>query len=401
MKFKKYFNNIGHVQIAGVPDRHEPDESEIDCGYLMRLLDEMGYDGWVGCEYRPRRSTEEGLGWMRRSVEDGARMKVLITGGAGFLGRRLATKLLERGTLKGADDKDATIDQIVLVDIVQGDVASRQARSTHRRRYRRPGFSEKCDRREHGFDLPSCCDRQRSGRGGLRSGDADQRRCVAAIARHLPRTRSPPEVRLCKLGGGVWRRAASAGARHDRARAAVFLRNAKSGDRTFRQRLHAQGLHRRPRVAIADDQRAAGASERCGFVVCKRHHSRAIERRAGDLPGQREHALMAGCRRKRSSNRWCLDTTLQPRRTRAHAETSMCRDCRSRSATWSPRCERVAGADVVNRIEWKADPRIERIVSTWPGALDSRRALTLGFPRDENFDAVIRQYVRDEMSNPR
>lgn len=66
MKFKKYFNNIGHVQIAGVPDRHEPDESEVDCGYLMRLLDEMGYEGWVGCEYRPRRSTEEGLGWMRR-----------------------------------------------------------------------------------------------------------------------------------------------------------------------------------------------------------------------------------------------------------------------------------------------------------------------------------------------
>jgi hydroxypyruvate isomerase len=66
MKFKKYFNNIGHVQIAGVPDRHEPDESEIDCGYLMRLLDETGYEGWVGCEYRPRRSTEEGLGWMQR-----------------------------------------------------------------------------------------------------------------------------------------------------------------------------------------------------------------------------------------------------------------------------------------------------------------------------------------------
>ena len=46
-------------------------------------------------------------------------MKVLITGGAGFLGQRLAKKLLERGTLKGANDKDSSIDQIVLVDIVQ------------------------------------------------------------------------------------------------------------------------------------------------------------------------------------------------------------------------------------------------------------------------------------------
>lgn len=66
MKFKKYFDTIAHVQIAGVPDRHEPDEGEVDYGYLLRVLDEMGYAGWVGCEYRPRRGTEEGLGWIRR-----------------------------------------------------------------------------------------------------------------------------------------------------------------------------------------------------------------------------------------------------------------------------------------------------------------------------------------------
>ena len=66
VKFKKYFNNIGHVQIAGVPDRHEPDEGEVNYSYLLRMLDEAGYAGWVGCEYRPRTSTEEGLLWMRR-----------------------------------------------------------------------------------------------------------------------------------------------------------------------------------------------------------------------------------------------------------------------------------------------------------------------------------------------
>ena len=48
-------------------------------------------------------------------------MKVLITGGAGFLGRRLASKLLERGRLKSGNDKDARIDRIVLVDIAQGE----------------------------------------------------------------------------------------------------------------------------------------------------------------------------------------------------------------------------------------------------------------------------------------
>jgi hydroxypyruvate isomerase len=58
---------IGHVQIAGVPGRHEPDEAqEVNYAYLLDLLDGLGYEGWVGCEYRPRAGTREGLRWARR-----------------------------------------------------------------------------------------------------------------------------------------------------------------------------------------------------------------------------------------------------------------------------------------------------------------------------------------------
>ncbi len=56
----------GHVQIAGVPDRNEPDRGEVNYAYLLELLDEVGYDGWVGCEYRPAAGTRAGLGWARR-----------------------------------------------------------------------------------------------------------------------------------------------------------------------------------------------------------------------------------------------------------------------------------------------------------------------------------------------
>ncbi|MBC3916382.1 hydroxypyruvate isomerase family protein [Undibacterium sp. CY18W] len=57
---------IGHVQIAGVPDRHEPDQqSEVNYPYLFGLLDELGYEGWIGCEYRPRAGTSEGLSWLK------------------------------------------------------------------------------------------------------------------------------------------------------------------------------------------------------------------------------------------------------------------------------------------------------------------------------------------------
>jgi hydroxypyruvate isomerase len=53
----------GHVQIAGVPERHEPDVGEINYPYLFDVLDRVGYRGWVGCEYRPKGRTEDGLGW--------------------------------------------------------------------------------------------------------------------------------------------------------------------------------------------------------------------------------------------------------------------------------------------------------------------------------------------------
>ena len=63
-KLEHYLPDIGHVQIAAVPSRAEPDEGEIAYGNFFRLLDRLGYAGWVGCEYRPRTSTDAGLQWV-------------------------------------------------------------------------------------------------------------------------------------------------------------------------------------------------------------------------------------------------------------------------------------------------------------------------------------------------
>ena len=57
---------IGHVQIAGVPDRHEPDSGELDSEFVFAELDRLGYGGFIGCEYRPAGKTVDGLGWFRR-----------------------------------------------------------------------------------------------------------------------------------------------------------------------------------------------------------------------------------------------------------------------------------------------------------------------------------------------
>ena len=76
-KIRQYLptGRVGHLQIAGVPERHEPDRGELNYGYLFGVIDDAaaacGWEGWVGCEYRPARgsalnATTDGLGWMKR-----------------------------------------------------------------------------------------------------------------------------------------------------------------------------------------------------------------------------------------------------------------------------------------------------------------------------------------------
>ncbi|MCK2182875.1 2-oxo-tetronate isomerase [Halomonas getboli] len=55
--------HLGHVQIAGVPERHEPDVGEVHYPAILERLEALGYGGWIGCEYRPAAATRDGLGW--------------------------------------------------------------------------------------------------------------------------------------------------------------------------------------------------------------------------------------------------------------------------------------------------------------------------------------------------
>ena len=57
---------IKHIQLADNPGRFEPGTGEINYRYLLNYLDQIGYDGWVGCEYKPQNGTDEGLGWIQK-----------------------------------------------------------------------------------------------------------------------------------------------------------------------------------------------------------------------------------------------------------------------------------------------------------------------------------------------
>ena len=60
---ERLLGRIGHIQIADVPDRHEPGTGEINFAWLLSRIDELGYQGWIGCEYIPKGDTVQGLAW--------------------------------------------------------------------------------------------------------------------------------------------------------------------------------------------------------------------------------------------------------------------------------------------------------------------------------------------------
>jgi len=64
-RFEKYQPLIGHVQIAAVPSRNEPETGEVNFPLVFEAIDQLGYKGWIGCEYKPKTRTEDGLGWAK------------------------------------------------------------------------------------------------------------------------------------------------------------------------------------------------------------------------------------------------------------------------------------------------------------------------------------------------
>mgnify|MGYP001265199553 FL=1 len=63
---KNIYSYIGHIQIAGIPDRNEPDISEIDYKFIFKIINDLGYKGWIGCEYNPIEDTVSGLSWREK-----------------------------------------------------------------------------------------------------------------------------------------------------------------------------------------------------------------------------------------------------------------------------------------------------------------------------------------------
>ena len=318
-------------------------------------------------------------------------MHVLITGGAGFLGKALAARLLERGHLSGADGADESIDQITLTDMVRADglddprlsqVAGDIADRALLERLVTPDTTAifhlaavVSGQAEADFDL------------GMRV-NLDGTRALLEVCRgvgHRPRVVFASSVAV--YGGALpevvlestpLTPQTSYGTQKAIAELLV-------ADYTRKGFIDGRSL-RLPTVTVRSGKPNAAASSFASGIIRE--------------PVNGEESV---CPVDRSTRMWVIS----PESTvngfiHAH-ELPAGRLGFQRSISlpglsvtvgeMAAALERVAGADAAARIRWQPDPRITKLVDTWPGMLDASRGRELGFPHDENFDAIVRAYI--------
>jgi len=318
-------------------------------------------------------------------------MHVLITGGAGFLGKALAARLLQRGRLTAASGHDEPIDEITLTDMV----------------------------RAEGFD------------------DRRVTQVVGDLADRslLERVITPETAAIFHLAAVV---SGQAEADFD-----LGMRVNLDGTRVLLEVCRAAG--HRPRVVFASSVAVYGGAlpevvlestpltpqtsygtqkaiaellvadyTRKGFVDGRALRLPTVTVRPGK-PNAAASSFASGiirepvngeesvCPVERSTRMWVIspDSAVGgliyahdlPAERLGFQRSISLPGLSVTVGEMAAALERVAGAEAAARIRWQPDPRITKLVDTWPGTLDASRARELGFPHDEDFDAIVRAYV--------
>jgi D-erythronate 2-dehydrogenase len=318
-------------------------------------------------------------------------MHVLITGGAGFLGKALAARLLQRGQLSAANGHDEPIDEITLTDMVRaegfddrrvtqvvGDLADR----TLLERVITPQTAAifhlaavVSGQAEADFDL------------GMRV-NLDGTRVLLEVCRaagHRPRVVFASSVAV--YGGALpevvlestpLTPQTSYGTQKAIAELLV-------ADYTRKGFVDGRSL-RLPTVTVRPGKPNAAASSFASGIIRE--------------PVNGEESV---CPVERSTRMWVIspDSAVGgliyahdlPAERLGFQRSISLPGLSVTVGEMAAALERVAGAEAAARIRWEPDPRITKLTDTWPGTLDASRARELGFPHDENFDAIVRAYV--------
>jgi D-erythronate 2-dehydrogenase len=323
-------------------------------------------------------------------------MNVLITGGAGFLGRRLAGHLLKRGSLSGPDGRAQTIDRITLIDI------------TASRGFTDPRILEVLADIADVSQLERVIDRDTSSIfhlaaivSGMAESDfdlgmrvnVDASRSLLEVCRargHVPRVVFTSSVAV--FGGDLPATvldgtAVNPQTSYGTQKAMIELLVSDYARRGF---VDGRAL-RLPTISVRPGRPNAAASSFASGIIRE--------------PLNGEVAICpvdAGARVWLLSPRAVIDCLVAGHEVAAEAlGSNRVLNLPGISVTVGEMVaslERIAGPDVAGRIRWERDARIERMVASWPGALDTARARALGFRGDESVDAIVRQYIDDNLS---
>jgi nucleoside-diphosphate-sugar epimerase len=320
-------------------------------------------------------------------------MDVVITGGAGFLGRRLADALLRRGSLAGTDGNSATIDRLTLVDVADGPAVSDARVRQLTGDVADGGFLDRVIDADTTsiFHLAAIV-------SGMAEADFD-----IGMRVNLDGTRALLEV--CRARGHKPR--------------LVFTSSVAVYGGTIPDPV--------PEPCALNPQTSYGTQKaiaellindysRKGFVDGRSLRLPTISVRPGK-PNAAASSFASGIIREPLNGVDAIcpvgpDTRLWLLSPRKVIESLIAAHELPASAFGSDRAlnlpgltvtvgemaaalERVAGREVVSRIRWERDPKLERMVLGWPGAIVTDRARSLGFPADDDFDAMIRQYLEE------
>lgn len=321
------------------------------------------------------------------------RMKVVITGGAGFLGARLARRLLERGTLQDPTGRARPIDRLVLVDVtappslddprvtaVSGDIADRALLA------------------------------------GVVDADTTSVFHLAAIVSGMAEADFDLGMRINVDATRNLLEACRAGGRHPRVvfTSSVAVFGGELPDRiSERVALNPQTSYG---VEKAIGELLLADYTRKGFIDGRALRLPTISVRPG-RPNAAASSFASGiireplngdeavCPVSRDVRVWLASpqTAIESLIAAHELASDALGNCRwvdgaGISVTVGDMIaslERLAGPEIARRVRWEPDPQIERMVRGWPGDGDNARALSLGFPVDEHIDAIIRQYMHE------
>jgi D-erythronate 2-dehydrogenase len=329
--------------------------------------------------------------WRAAFRYDPPPMHVLITGGAGFLGRALAARLLQRGHLAGSDGGDERIDRLTLTDVVraEGEDDPRLAQVTGDLAER--GLLERVitDRTTAVFHLAAVV-------SGQAEADFD-------LGMHVNLDGTRALLEACRAAGHRPRIVfASSVAVYGGDLPPVVLESTPLTPQTSYGTQKAIG-----ELLVADYTRKGfvdGRSLRLPTVTVRpgKPNAAASSFASGIIrePVNGEESI---CPVDRSTRMWVISPDsavggfihahdLPADRLGSNRSISL----PGLSVTvgeMAAALERVAGPATAARIRWERDPRITKLVDTWPGMLDASRARELEFPHDEDFDAIVRAYI--------